>query len=173
MTKQNDLKLVGRELIEKMRSDAVSVERKRTHYNLHPVLSDPVQRLVVAIDPGSYIRPHRHCDPGKWELFILLEGAATILIFDDEGCVINRVDLSENGPVHAVEIPENAWHTLAARKKGSILIEIKPGPYSPLADKDFAAWAPEEGEEDVKLFEMTFRTCKIGQEMPAKKNKSK
>jgi cupin fold WbuC family metalloprotein len=165
MMMKNNLKFIGQDLLEKMRADATRVERKRTHHNLHPSLEDPVQRLVLAIDPGSYIRPHRHSNPGKWELFILLRGAATILIFDDDGCVTNRVDLSENGPVHAVEIPENAWHTLAAREKGSILVEIKPGPYVPLTDKDFAAWAPDEETEDAKAFEMKFRACKIGQDI--------
>jgi hypothetical protein len=94
------------------------------------------------------------------------------LIFDENGCVINRVDLSENGPVHAVEIPENAWHTLAAREKGSILIEIKPGPYFPLSDKDFAAWAPDEGTEAAKLFEIKFQTCNVGQAITNDKNNS-
>jgi hypothetical protein len=79
--------------------------------------------------------------------------------------VTNRVDLSENGPVHAVEIPEKAWHTMASLEKGSVLIEIKPGPYAPLSDKDFAAWAPEEGTEDAQVFEMKFRTCEIGQDI--------
>jgi cupin fold WbuC family metalloprotein len=61
---ENNLKFIGGELIEKMRADAARVVRKRTHYNLHPALNDPVQRLVVAIDPGSYIRSHRHSNPG-------------------------------------------------------------------------------------------------------------
>jgi len=169
---ENNLKLIGRELLEKMRVNTTKADRKRTHHNLHPVLEDPVQRLVVAIDPGSYIRPHRHCDPGKWELFILLKGSAIILLFDEDGCVTNRMDLSENGPVHAVEIPENAWHTLAAREKGSILIEIKPGPYALLSDKDYAAWAPGEGTEDAKEFEMKFRTCTTGQDITIDKRKS-
>lgn len=169
---ENNLKFIGRELLEKMRADAARADRKRTHYNLHPAFEDPVQRLVVAIDPGSYIRPHRHNDPAKWELFILLKGAAVILIFDKDGCVANRVDLSENGPVHAVEIPEKAWHTLAALKNGSVLIEIKPGPYAPLLDKDFAAWAPDEGAEDATEFEMKFRTCGIGQKVSVKDSKS-
>lgn len=173
MMMKNNLKCIEQELFEKMRLDASKADRKRTHYNLHPALEDPVQRLVVAIDPGSYIRPHRHNDPAKWELFILLKGAAAILIFDEAGCVTNRVDLSENGPIHAVEIPEKAWHTLAALEKGSVLIEIKPGPYAPLSDKDFAAWAPEEGTEGAKAFEMKFRTCKIGQKMSVKESKLK
>jgi cupin fold WbuC family metalloprotein len=165
MIKKNNLKRIEIELLEKMRFNASKTARQRTHFNLHPALEDPVQRLVVAIDPGSYIRPHRHNDPAKWELFILLKGAAVILIFDEDGCVITRVDLSENGPVHAVEIPEKTWHTMAAEEKGSVLIEIKPGPYAPLSDKDFAGWAPEEGAEDATEFEMRFRTCEIGQDI--------
>jgi cupin fold WbuC family metalloprotein len=157
------IKNLTTDLLNDFKTKAKKSDRKRTHYNLHPELDDPVQRLVIAIEPGSYIRPHRHPEKGKWELFIVLKGAAVMLVFDEKGQVTDRLELSENGPNHAVEVPDLAWHTLAALEPGTILMEIKPGPYAPLADKDFASWAPAEGDEQAALFEERFRKCEVGE----------
>ena len=46
-----------------------------------------------------------------------------------------------------VEIAEGAWHALVALAPATVLLEIKPGPYHPAAAKDFAPWAPPEGDE--------------------------
>jgi hypothetical protein len=53
--------------------------------NVHPTLEDPVQRLFIALEPGTYIRPHRHPEPDKWELFVLINGAVDALLLDDDG----------------------------------------------------------------------------------------
>src|SRR5512137_2317552 len=98
------MKLIDDRLLDDLTSRASASARKRAHHNLHPVLEDPVQRLCVAIEPGTYIRPHRHADPLTWEIFLMLRGSAVLLLFDDLGRVKERVVLAAQGPVHAVEI---------------------------------------------------------------------
>ena len=49
------------------------------------------------------------------------------------------------------ELPVDTWHTLVALQP-SILFELKEGPYHALSDKDFAAWAPAEGDPDCDDF---------------------
>jgi cupin fold WbuC family metalloprotein len=156
------MKEIGKELFDMLSSKASEADRKRTHHNLHTDLNDKIQRLCVAIDPGSYIRPHRHPEPWKWEMFIVLQGAAIILTFDDAGQVTDRIDLANRGTVQAVEIPSNTWHTLAAQEKGTVLVEIKPGPYAPLAEQDFALWAPKEGSDKAVQVEALFHSAKTG-----------
>ena len=46
--------------------------RQRANCNLHPQLDDPIQRLAIAMEPGTYVRPHRH--PHTWELLYPLRG---------------------------------------------------------------------------------------------------
>lgn len=121
-------------------AQAAAAPRRRKNLNLHDHLDDPIQRLLNALEPRTYIRPHRHPD-GVWELFTLLSGACSILVFDGQGVVTQRVDLTHDGTVVA-EIPAGAWHGVVARQPGTVVIEIKPGPYVP---GSFAAWAPEEG----------------------------
>jgi cupin fold WbuC family metalloprotein len=159
------MKSIGKEIISRLKADAAKSDRKRAHYNLHPDLDDRIQRLCVAIDPGSYIRPHRHPEKWKWELFIIIQGSAVILTFDESGNVKDRFSLHDRGPVYAVEIPANTWHTLAAQEDGTILLEIKPGPYSPLAEDDVASWAPKEGTDRAKSFEKLFHSTKSGRKI--------
>ena len=43
------------------------------------------------------------------------------------------------------EVPAHMWHTVVVLEPGSVLLEIKAGPFDPDRPKDLAIWAPEEG----------------------------
>jgi len=122
-------------------------DRRRDNLNIHSAHNDPIQRLVIALEPGSYVRPHRHRTDPKWELMTRLSGLAVLLTFDDSGTVRDRVVMDSKSPI--VEIPADTWHTLLAIEPGTLILEVKPGPYSPLPPGDFAPWAPAEGSPDA------------------------
>ena len=157
------MKIVDRERIRSVQRAARQSLRLRANDNLHPTLEDPVQRFLNAMEPGTYVRPHRHSDPGRWELFLALEGRAVVLLFGERGEVLRRVELSPEGPARLVEIPPGAWHAVAALEEGTVLFELKPGPYRPLADKDFAPWAPAEGTDGASELEAWFRRAAPGE----------
>lgn len=75
-----------------------------------------------------------------------MQGAIAVLLFDDQGRLTERVEIDAAGPNRAVEVPAGCWHSLVVLKPGTVLFEFKPGPYAAISDKDFAAWAPAEGE---------------------------
>ena len=129
------MKQVNSTLLDSLTKQARESTRKRSHYNLHPKLDDPVQRLCVAIEPETYIRPHRHAEPETSEVFLMLRGSAVILFFDDAGRITEKITVSAGGPVPAVEIPAAAWHTIASLKGGTVFFEVKQGPYAGDADK--------------------------------------
>jgi cupin fold WbuC family metalloprotein len=118
--------------------------RRRTNLNVHGALEDPVQRLFNVLQPGTYIRPHRH-EQARWELFVILKGCLGIVTFDEQGFVLERVVLTPDG-VGAVEIAGGAWHTAVALEPDTVLFEVKPGPYRKPDDKDLATWSPAEGD---------------------------
>jgi cupin fold WbuC family metalloprotein len=128
---------------------ALANPRRRLNLNLHDDSQDPCQRLFNAVEPGSYLQPHRHVDPAKPECFVALRGRFVLLIFDDEGLVIKTAHLAPDGPELAAEVPPGVWHSIVALEPGSIFFEAKPGPYIPLTDKDFAPWAPPEGSDEA------------------------
>jgi cupin fold WbuC family metalloprotein len=154
------MKKLDDDLFKELTQKALGSPRKRTHFNLHENLADPVQRLCIAMEPGSYVRPHRH-GPEVWELFLVFRGSAVMLVFDEQGKVLDREEIRE-GNTAAVEIIPGAWHTLAATSPHSVLMEIKPGPYTPPGPNNFAQWAPEENSKNATIYEEWFRTATIG-----------
>lgn len=118
--------------------------RRRKNLNVHQDLSAPVQRLFNAMEPGTYIRVHRHTRANGWELMVCIQGAFSVLLFEEDGEIRERADLDAQGPYRAIEVPANTWHTVVSNQPGTIMFEVKEGPYSPVEDKDFAAWAPRE-----------------------------
>jgi cupin fold WbuC family metalloprotein len=127
---------------------AASSPRRRANLNVHPALDDPVQRMLNVFQPGTYVRAHRH-EPDRFELFLALSGRAAVLTFDDAGHVLEVVAL-EPGATWAVELPGDVWHTVVSLAEDTALFEVKPGPYRPLEDKDYAPWAPREGTPDAQ-----------------------
>jgi cupin fold WbuC family metalloprotein len=123
--------------------------RFRQHRNIHQSYQDVCQRLFNSIEPGSYIRPHRHIADPKDELLIAVRGIMALVTFDDKGGVINviRFGTERYGEDIAIgaEVPSSTWHTVIALEPGCVLLEIKAGPFDPNQPKDFANWAPEEG----------------------------
>ena len=135
------MKSVSLSDLRRLSAEAQAAPRRRLNRNLHDRLDDPIQRLCNALEPGTYIRPHRHPDE-VWESFILLSGACAIVLFDTDGTVSKRVELSGSGTVIA-EIPAGAWHAVVALAADTVVVEVKPGPYLP---GTFAAWAPAEAD---------------------------
>lgn len=151
------MKRITRQQLETLSRQAAESARGRANWNLHPSLADPTQRFCNAMEPGTYVRPHRHQAPGRWELFLALTGEAQVVTFSEKGGLLARVTIGADGPDYGIEIPEGVWHTVASLQPGTVLFELKPGPYIPLTDKDFAPWAPTEGHSTCPQFERWFR----------------
>ena len=160
------MKKIDITLLDSLTKHAQGSPRKRSHFNLHPKLDDPIQRLCVAIEPETYIRPHRHASPETAEVFLMLRGSAIILFFDDAGRITERITVSAGGPVSAVEIPAAAWHTIASLESGTVFFEVKQGPYVQPTEKNVAAWAPAEGKASTGAFVDWYKNATVGEEPP-------
>lgn len=158
----NSPKIIDQDLLEQLTDHALKIPRSRINHNLHPLLNDPVQRLLNAMEPDTYVQPHRHPQDDKWELFVIIQGEAIVILFDDDGRITNRIKLDSNGPIYVIEIPTNTWHTVASLKTGTVLFEVKRGPYEQLTDKNFAAWAPTEGDTDCLNYIAWYKQGDIG-----------
>jgi len=118
-------------------ADAKASPRRRAHLLLHAGHDDQVQRLLIALEPGSYVRPHQHSQ--QWEMLVLNRGRLDMLAFDEDGILLARHRLDPSNPV--IQIPVGTWHAGLAQESGTVVMEVKPGPYRP---NEFADWAPEE-----------------------------
>jgi len=105
--------------------------------------------LLNAIEPASYIRPHRHLDPEKDEAFIILKGKLGIIIFSENGAVTQKVLLSHQSGNLAADIQYGVFHTAVSLETGTVFYEAKAGPYLPLTEAETALWAPIDGSEEA------------------------
>jgi cupin fold WbuC family metalloprotein len=141
------MKILDNKLLTELSELARSNPRLRQNYNLHASLEDPCQRLLNAMEPGSYIRPHRHLVPPKQEGFVGVRGRLAAFIFDQQGKVIDVVLFGPRESACGLDLPEGVWHTVVSLEPGSVFYETKTGPYVPIAVDDMAPWAPAEGSE--------------------------
>ena len=146
------LKIVSKELLNELSEKAVNSPRKRLNHNFHDDLADPINRMLNAFESGTYIQPHKHENPGKREIFIVLRGSLVVVFFDNSGTPIDFILLDPKKENFAVEIPVGAWHSLFALESGTVVYEVKDGPYFPISDKNFASWAPKESDTNTEEY---------------------
>lgn len=144
------MKIVTPEMVAGLLARAASAPRKRMNLNLHAEPEDPINRFLNAGLEGTYIRPHRH-RTGKWELLNVLQGRLDVVIFTAEGKVMSRVSLGLKGQ-NLIEICGGEWHGIVFQAPAAVVLEVKPGPYEPELDKEFAEWAPMDGDPAAGLF---------------------
>jgi len=153
-----DERLFNRLLLEAQKS-----ERKRTHYNLHQSYNDPVQRMCIALQKGTYVRPHHHPQANKWELIITLKGSIGLVVFDQSGVIIQKEVLRAGDSLCGMELTPNTWHTIFPISKEAVIMEVKEGPYIPAQESDFTEWSPKEGSGEVHHFLKWVEDAKIGE----------
>jgi cupin fold WbuC family metalloprotein len=146
-------------LFDRVAAEARESPRLRRNHNLHAE-PDLVQRFLNVLQPGTYVRPHRHrrALPGAgFECFVVLQGAIGLLLLDEAGRVLRRERLDAAGPLRGIELAEGQIHTLVALSPDAVMFEIKQGPYEPTADKDFLAPFPAEGTAAAVAQERAWR----------------
>lgn len=146
------MKLINEELLNKTSAKAKQSPRLRINYNFHEKLDDQVNRLLNAMEPGTYIRPHRHLTPPKEEIFMVLRGKAVLFVFDEEGNITDKVHLNPLKGSYGAELPAGVWHSLLVLETDTVIYEIKQGPFAPLSPEDLAPWSPD-AEDTVKVSE--------------------
>jgi cupin fold WbuC family metalloprotein len=132
-------------LLNTLSGKAKAAPRLRTNHNFHQSAADPLNRMLNAMEPGTYVQPHKHENPDKREAFLLLRGKMLVVSFDAAGHVTDHVVLDPQAGNFGLEVPPRTYHTLICLAEGSVLYELKDGPYDVSNDKVFAPWAPPEG----------------------------
>lgn len=136
-------------LLDRLSAEAKDSPRKRKNHNLHPTDDFCCHRLLNAVEPDTYIRPHYHADPNKDESMVMVRGRMGLVAFDDDGRVLETRVIAAGGETFAVDIPHGRYHTAISLEPGSVFFEAKAGPFRPLTSEELAPWAPEEGSPEV------------------------
>ena len=126
--------------------------RLRQNFNFHKEDAATLQRMLNALELGTYIQPHKHENPDKVEAFFVLRGRILVVEFDDEGHITESIILDSKKGNYGAEIAPRTWHTIICLEAGSVAYEVKDGPYNAAVDKNFAPWAPTEGDENCAAY---------------------
>lgn len=122
-------------LLDNLTEQAKASPRLRMNMDLRNSADDKSQRMLNAIEPGSPLPIHRHQKTS--ETVVCLRGRLVWEFYDElERICTETIELSPNGPVVALNVPQGQWHTVKALESGSVIIECKDGPYEPTSEAD-------------------------------------
>ena len=126
---------IAQALLDRLTEQAKASPRLRMNLDLRNSEADQSQRMLNAIEPGSPLPIHRHQKTS--ETVVCLRGRLVEEYYDELECICTeRIELSPNGPVVALNIPAGQWHTLRSLESGSVILEVKDGKFAPLEDVD-------------------------------------
>ena len=122
-------------ILDQLTEQAKASPRLRMNMDLRNSADDQSQRMLNAIEPGSPLPIHRHQKTS--ETVVCLRGRLVWEFYDElERICTERIELSPNGPVVALNIPAGQWHTVKALESGTVILEMKDGKYEPIGEED-------------------------------------
>ena len=136
---------ITQDILDDLTAKAKESPRLRMNLDLRDSAEDTSQRMLNAIEPGSPLPIHRHqttsetvvCLRGRLVEEFFAEQSGKAERYDERECICtDRIELSPNGPVMALNIPAGQWHTVQALESGTVILEMKNGRYEPLGEDD-------------------------------------
>jgi len=116
--------------------------RQRIRLCSHPELTDKLHEMMIVLRKNVCVRPHKH--PGRSESFHIIEGIVDIVVFDDDGSILQVLPLGEynSGRVFYCRMNSSVYHTLLIRSEFLIFHETTNGPFQK-DNTQFAPWSPD------------------------------
>ena len=121
------MKIIDEKLIGGVIEEAKKSPRLRKNYNFHQSLGDKCHRFLNALEVGTEVPVHHHAT--KDETFIILKGRIRVNTYNDEGEILESIVLSQEEGRIGVDIPKNTWHNVECLESGSVIFEVKEGPF--------------------------------------------
>lgn len=121
--------------------------RRRSRICTHKSVQEKLHEMFVIYSDATFVRPNKHI--GKDESVYVIRGACDFLFFDDDGKVIQTVEMGDekSGKAYYCRVPQGVWHTLIIRSPEIVLFEGTPGPFNP-AETVYADWGPQESDTE-------------------------
>lgn len=128
------MQLLTTEILTSLSDKAQASERLRMNYNLHESLDDQVHRMFNAMEPGTVVPIHRHrCSD---ETIIVVSGSVRAIIYNDNKEIVSDVTLKAGSDTFGIDIKKGEWHKCESLESGTVMFEVKAGPYEPIGSDD-------------------------------------
>lgn len=132
--------LIDHSLLDSLSTQALASPRLRMNFNFHEAAESPSQRLLNGLEPGTVLPVHRHRH--TQETYVLLRGRLKVKTYDHEGKQREELELNPLKGAYGVNIPKGTWHTIEVLEPGTVIFEVKDGPYAPLGEEDVMVRIP-------------------------------
>ena len=126
--------LINSELLDSISEQARNNDRRRMNFNFHTSPEAKSQRLLNVLEMDSVIPIHRHKNTA--ETYILLRGKIRVEFYNENGDITELIDLDPITGHYGIDIPQGQWHSLKVLAPGSVIFEVKDGPYTPITAED-------------------------------------
>lgn len=123
------MKIIDNQLMDSVTAQAKQSPRLRMNYNFHQSLEDKCHRFLNAMEMGTQVAVHHHIT--KDETLVVLRGKVRVLIYNDEGEITENEVIDPKEGRFGVDIPKNTWHTVECMEPGTVVFEVKEGPFVP------------------------------------------
>ena len=129
---------ISQALLDSLTEQAKASPRLRMNMDLRNSPDDKSQRMLNALEPGTPMPIHRHRNTS--ETVACLRGRLVWEFYDElERICTETIEVSPNGPVVAINVPAGQWHTVRVLESGTVIMEVKDGPYEPMGPEDILA----------------------------------
>ena len=126
--------LINDQLLNTVTGQAKASSRLRMNFNLHDSLDAKAQRLLNALEPGTVLPVHRHSHTA--ETYIVLRGSIRVIFYNDAKLLTAEFLIDPKEKEYGIHIPAGQWHTLEVLESGTVIFEVKDGPYAPMQPED-------------------------------------
>ena len=129
---KSDICVVSIELINELKTKATMAPKRRFRFCMHQNHADLVQEMIIVFCKDSRIPIHRHSENHS-ESFHVIEGNLTVLLYCNDGNLVNKVRLGQfgSGRANIYRISGSLWHTVELESEFVVVHETKTGPFDP------------------------------------------
>ncbi|CCZ10904.1 WbuC family cupin fold metalloprotein [uncultured Culturomica sp.] len=128
------MEIIEDQLLDQVSRKAKENQRLRMNYNFHTSPEAGAQRLLNALEPGTELPIHRHTHTA--ETYLVIRGKIKVLLYNDMKQITDTVVLDPLQGNYGVNIPIGQWHTLEVLTSGTVIFEVKDGPYTPISEEN-------------------------------------
>ena len=127
--------IIDNTTLDELTARAQASPRLRMNLDLRNSPADGSQRMLNAIEPGTVLPIHRH--PTTSETVVCLRGHFEEYFYDADGRLTEVIDMTPGALL--LNIPAGQWHSLKSLASGTVLLEVKDGPYVPIGEGNIMA----------------------------------
>ncbi len=128
------MNVITQEFLDSLCDEAGKSPRRRKNFNFHDSPDAPAQCLLNALEPGTEIPVHRH--PNTAETYFVVRGKVRVSFFNDAGETTHSAELAPEEKTYGIHIPAGTWHGLDVLENGTVIFEVKDGPYTPVSPEN-------------------------------------